>query len=169
MADFYQTGMISTFHRFGNVDVGRMENELIEFNRHNPIALVLPCAASDLEAPAINKIIEGIKEIPYLNEVVVTMGRTKKEHFEKAKIIFKQLPQRTRVIWNTGPQIGKLYKQLEQNKLYIGQDGKGRSCWTAYGYILARESSKIIALHDCDIVNYSRELLGKLCYPVVST
>jgi len=77
-------------------------------------------------------------------------------------------PQRTRVIWNTGPAIGRLYKLLEENGLFVGDDGKGRSCWTAYGYILSREESKVIALHDCDIVNYSRELLGRLCYTVAS-
>jgi len=25
----------------------------------------------------------------------------------------------------------------------------------------------VIALHDCDIVNYSRDMLARLCYPVV--
>ena len=168
MADFHQTGVVATFHRFGSVDLKRMESELTEFNRHRPIALVLPSTYAELEAPAIKKIAKEIKEIPYLNEIVVTMGRTNQEQFSKAKEFFSSLPQRTRVIWNTGPGIGKLYKLLEKNGLFVGEDGKGRSCWTAYGYILHREESKIIALHDCDIVNYSRELLGRLCYPVAS-
>ncbi len=168
MADFYQTGVVSTFHRFGTTDVNRMEQELIDFNQHRPIALVLPSTYAELEAPAIKGIIENIKKVPYLNEIVVTMGRTNEEQFNKARRFFAQLPQRTRVIWNTGPAIGGLYKLLEENGLYVGEDGKGRSCWTAYGYILSREKSKVIALHDCDIVNYTRELLGRLCYPVAS-
>jgi len=168
MADFYQTGVISTFHRFGSPDFGRMESELSEFNRHRPIALVLPSTYSELEAAAIKQIIKEIKEVPYIHEIVVTMGRTNQEQFKKAKEFFSPLPQRTRVIWNTGPAIGKLYKLLEESGLFVGEDGKGRSCWTAYGYILSREESKVIALHDCDIVNYSRELLGRLCYPVAS-
>jgi len=96
------------------------------------------------------------------------MGRTNQEQFKKAKEFFSSLPQRTRVIWNTGPGVGELYKLLEENGLFVGEDGKGRSCWTAYGYILSREESKVIALHDCDVVNYSRELLGRLCFPVAS-
>jgi glucosyl-3-phosphoglycerate synthase len=96
------------------------------------------------------------------------MGRTDQEQFQKAKDFFSVLPQRVRVIWNTGPGIGKLYKLLEENGLYVGEDGKGRSCWTAYGYLLSRNESKVIALHDCDIVTYCRELLGRLCYPVAS-
>ncbi len=168
MADFYQTGVVATFHRFGKVDLDRMENELTEFNRHRPIALVLPSTYAELEAPAIQKIVEDIQKVAYLNEIVVTMGRTDEAQFKKARKFFSSFPQRTRVIWNTGPAIGKLYKLLEENGLFVGDDGKGRSCWTAYGYILSREESKVIALHDCDIVNYSRELLGRLCYTVAS-
>jgi glucosyl-3-phosphoglycerate synthase len=168
MADFYQTGVISTFHRLGSPDLERMESELNEFNRHRPIALVLPSTSAELEAPAIKRIVGEIKEVSYLDEIVVTMGRTNQEQFKKAKEFFSSLPQRTRVIWNTGPAVGELYRLLEENGLFVGEDGKGRSCWTAYGYILSREKSKVIALHDCDIVNYSKELLGRLCYPVAS-
>jgi glucosyl-3-phosphoglycerate synthase len=168
MADFYQTGVVATFHRFGKVNFERMESELTEFNRHRPIALVLPSTYAELEAPAIQKIVSDIQKVTYLNEIVVTMGRTDEAQFKKAKKLFSSLPQRIRVIWNTGPAVGRLYKLLEKNGLFVGEDGKGRSCWTAYGYILSREESKVIALHDCDIVNYSRELLGRLCYTVAS-
>ena len=168
MADFYQTGVVATFHRFGSVDLKRMEDELTQFNCNNPIALVLPATYAELEAPAIKQIVKGIAEVTYLNEIVVTMGRTTEEQYRKAKEFFSCFPQRVRVIWNTGPALSKLYKLLEDNGLFIGADGKGRSAWTAYGYILSRGESKVIALHDCDIVNFPRELLGRLCYPIAS-
>lgn len=38
----------------------------------------------------------------------------------------------------------------------------------AYGLILARGTSHVIVLHDCDIVTYDRELLARLCYPVAN-
>jgi glucosyl-3-phosphoglycerate synthase len=168
MSDFHQTGVISTFHRLGKIDIERMNQELMEFNQQRPIALVLPSTYDELEGPALKHILEEIKQVPYLNEIVVTMGRTDREQFDKAKKFFSVLPQRIRIIWNTGPGIRKLYELLEENGLPVGEDGKGRSCWTAYGYILSRNESKAIALHDCDIVNYTRELLGRLCYPVAS-
>ena len=168
MSDFYQTGVVSTFHRLGKLNLERMEDELKEFNQRRPVALVLPALYAELEGPALEPIIQEVGKVPYLNEIVITMGRTDRDQFEKAKNFFSVLPQRTRVIWNTGPGIGKLYEQLEENGLHVGGDGKGRSCWTAYGYILSRNESQVIALHDCDIVNYSRELLGRLCYPVAS-
>jgi glucosyl-3-phosphoglycerate synthase len=38
----------------------------------------------------------------------------------------------------------------------------------AYGYILSQHEFHVIALHDCDILTYSRDLLARLCYPVTS-
>ena len=131
MADFYQTGVVSTFHRFGDVDLERMEGELVDFNRSSPIALVLPATYTELEAPAIEQIVKDIADVSYLNEIVVTMGRTTSEQFNEAKKFFSRFPQRTRVIWNTGPALGELYTLLEKNGLYIGGDGKGRSAWMA--------------------------------------
>ncbi len=168
MSDFHQSGVVSTFHRLGKVDLERMDQELMEFNQQRPVALVLPSLYDELEGPALKPILEEIKQVPYLNEIVVTMGRTDRVQFQKAKKFFSILPQRVRIIWNTGPGIGELYNLLEESGLFVGEDGKGRSCWTAYGYILSRNESKVIALHDCDIVNYTRELLGRLCYPVAS-
>jgi len=67
---------------------------------------------------------------------------------------------------NDGPRNQKIQSDLKAAGLAVGEDGKGRSCWMAYGYVLASGRAEIIALHDCDIVNYSREMLARLCYPV---
>ncbi len=169
MADFHQTGVVTTFHRLGATNLERMENELLEFSRHRPIALVLPLTPAELEAPAIQGIMKNLSEIRYLNEIVITLGRTaERDHFLKARAFFSSLPQRHRIVWASGPSLSALYKLLEEMDLSVGEDGKGRSAWIAYGYILAREESRVIALHDCDIVNHSRELVGRLCYPVAS-
>jgi glucosyl-3-phosphoglycerate synthase len=59
-----------------------------------------------------------------------------------------------------------LYALLEDHGLSPGEDGKGRSCWIAFGYAL-QAGCDVIAVHDCDITTYDRELLARLCYPVV--
>lgn len=169
MADIYQTGLITTFHRLGKTDLERMERDLVGFSRHRPIALVLPITPAEMEAPAIQGILRGLESIPYLNEVVITLGRTSEPaDLDKARLLFSSLPQRHRIIWASGPRLGELFKLLEENDLSAGDDGKGRSAWLAYGYILGREENKVIALHDCDIVNYTTELLARLCFPVAS-
>jgi len=72
------------------------------------------------------------------------------------------------IVHNDGRRIGEIYDTIKRNGLEVGQRGKGRSAWLAYGYVIARGQSDVIALHDCDIVSYSREMLARLCYPVVN-
>ena len=42
MSDFYQTGILATFHRLGDLNLERMEAELEKIARHRGITLVLP-------------------------------------------------------------------------------------------------------------------------------
>jgi len=169
MADFYQTGLLATFHRLGALNQERLENDLAEFNKHRPLALVLPTTPKELDSQALRGILDVLKDLAYLNEIVVTLGRTDDPaHFRQVRRLLEPLPQPKKIVWASGPRFLDLYKLLEANDLSAGEDGKGRSAWTAYGYILAREESKVIALHDCDIVNYSREMLARLFYPVAS-
>jgi glucosyl-3-phosphoglycerate synthase len=168
MGDFYQTGLVATFHRFGKKNLEQLETELLWFSKQRPMALVLPSLYSELEGPALPGILEELKEVKYLEQVVVTMGRTSSAEFRRARRFFAELPQRPVIIWNTGPRISALYKKLETGGMLIGGDGKGRSCWMAYGYILACARSQVIALHDCDITTYSREMLARLIYPVAN-
>lgn len=169
MADFYQTGLLATFHRLGALNLDRLEHDLTEFNRHRPMALVLPTTPKELGSQALQGILANLKEVPYLNEIVVTLGRTDDPaDYVQVRRIFSALPQRHRIVWASGPRFRELYRLLEDNDLSAGEDGKGRSAWTAYGYILSGEDSKVIGLHDCDIVNHSRELVARLFYPVAS-
>jgi glucosyl-3-phosphoglycerate synthase len=97
------------------------------------------------------------------------MGQTDKNQFKKAKEFFSQLQQEVVIVWNTGPKISKLYELLKKHELTVGPDGKGRSVWMAFGYIIAENKSRVVALHDCDILTYDRELLARLCFPVMSS
>jgi glucosyl-3-phosphoglycerate synthase len=143
-----------------------MEKDLCEFKSVQPIALVLPALYSEFEGSAMPAILEEISRVPYLNQVLVTLGKAEAHEFAEARRRVAGVHPNVRVIWNDGPRIQKMYRDLEAVGLSVGGDGKGRSCWLAYGYVLAGGHSKIIALHDCDIVNYSREMLARLCYPV---
>jgi glucosyl-3-phosphoglycerate synthase len=106
--------------------------------------------------------------VKYINQVIITLGRANEKEFEHARKFFSVLPQQTTVVWNDGPRVRSLYDILNKNDISAGEDGKGRSTWMAFGYVLASEKSNVIALHDCDIVSYDREFLARLCYPVVN-
>jgi glucosyl-3-phosphoglycerate synthase len=146
-----------------------MEMELEFYTRHHPIALVLPSLYSELKEKALKTIVSEIQKVTYIRQVIVTLGRAGKEEFEHAKEFFSALPQETTVVWNDGDRIRSLYETLNKNDISAGEDGKGRSTWMAFGYALASEKSEVIALHDCDIINYDREFLARLTYPVVNS
>ena len=168
MADFYQTGVVATFHRLGRTDTAKIEAELSWYSQERPIALVLPSLYSELEGDALKGIVRELREANYIREIVVTLGPATEEEFRKAQEFFSSLPQNTRIIWNSGPGLSKIYSDIESAGLPIGEPGKGRSAWMAYGYILAQQEFHVIALHDCDILTYGRDMLARLCYPVTN-
>ena len=168
MADFYQTGVVATLHRFMETGHERLERELMAYASQRPVALVLPALFSEFEGPAMPRIVEQLREVPYLRQVILTLAKADEEKFALAKKHMSGIPAEVRVIWNDGPRIEALYTRLRQNDLPVGEDGKGRSCWLAYGYVLASRKSDVIALHDCDIATYDREMLARLVYPVAN-
>jgi glucosyl-3-phosphoglycerate synthase len=168
MSDFFHNGDITTLHLLKKDNIEYLESDLCKFSKQRPIALILPSIYDEIKGEALPKIINDLCEVDYLNEIIVTMGRTNYEQFMEAKRFFSKLPQRLSIIWNTGPRIEELYNLLRNSNIMAGGDEKGRSVWMAVGYVLARGTSSVIALHDCDIVTYDRGLLARLCYPVVN-
>ena len=169
MSDFFQPGVITTLHRLKRDSLERKETELEFYSRHNPIALVLPSLYSELKEKALKIITSELQKVNYINQVIVTLGRADEKEFEHAKKFFSDLPQLTTVIWNDGPRVKSLYEVLNKNDISAGEDGKGRSTWMAFGYVLASQKSEVIVLHDCDILSYDREFLARLCYPSLLT
>ena len=168
MGDFYQTGVITTLHRLGNPKISKIEKKLEKYALVSPLSLVLPSIYAEIEGDALPNILDVLKTVPYIDKIVVTMGQTDEEQFENAKQFFSKLPQKLVIVWNTGPRITRLYDLLREQDLNVGFDGKGRSVWMALGYIIAENESRIVALHDCDILTYGREMLARLCFPVMS-
>lgn len=168
MSDFYQTGVVATFHRLGKGDIDKIEAELSWYANERPIALVLPSLYSELQGDALKNIVWHLKEVQYLKEIVVSLGPATMQEFKYAKKFFSDLPQKTSIIWNSGPRISEIYREIEAADLHTGDEGKGKSVWMAYGYVLSQQNIHVIALHDCDIVTYSRDMLARLCYPVAN-
>lgn len=167
MSDFFQNGVIATFHRLGELQLPKLEKDLKEFSSTNPIGLVLPSLYREYASGALPNIMNHLKKEKYLKEIVLCLDAADQKQFKQVKKAFADR-KNFNIIWNDGPRMKKLYQLLEDNKLHPGGRGKGRAVWIALGYVLARGKSRVIALHDCDIVNYSRGLIARLCYPVAN-
>jgi glucosyl-3-phosphoglycerate synthase len=167
MADFYQTGDVTTLHRLKAGINTRMERELHELADHVSIGLVLPALYSEFETPSMGRIAGELAKVSYLRHIVVSLGRADANQYGKVVDFFEGFPHKVTILWVDSPEIQNLLSILDDKGLSAGPDGKGRSCWLAYGYLLSRECD-VIALHDCDIVNYQRNLLSRLLYPVAN-
>ena len=168
MADIYQSRLVTTLNRLGTLNTERLLSELELYAMVNPIALVLPALYSDVESKAMAGIVEELKGAKFVKEIVLSLGPATDAEFKKVKEFLSVLPQEVSIIHNSGRRIKEVYKTLDTHGVGAGEDGKGRSAWLSYGYVLSGGKSDVIALHDCDIISYKLELLARLCYPVVN-
>ena len=169
MSDFFQNGMIASFHRLGVPDTERLEQDLWNMTRIRGVTLVLPSLFAELTRPALQGIVQELRNVRYIREIVIALGPCSDDEFAYAGEYFSVLPQKTTLLRIKGGRLTALTERLRSVGLNPGPYGKGLAAWIAYGYVIAEGQSEVIALHDCDIVTYSRELLGRLIYPVVST
>ncbi|MBU1214735.1 MAG: glycosyl transferase [Gammaproteobacteria bacterium] len=168
MSDFFQSGIITTLHQLGQSKLERLESELAGFAKTRPIALVLPALYSEFEGPAMPGIVQELSKVRYLNEVVLALDNATEDDFKRVREFMSPIPSEVKIVHNKGKRITEVYETLKRNGLDPGPQGKGRSAWLSYGYVLARAKSDVIALHDCDIITYNRALLARLCYPIAS-
>ena len=167
MSDYFQNGVITTFHRLGEVDIKRLEGELGEFAERRPISLILPSLYREFASEALPNIMKILEDTRYFDQIVVCLDKADGDQFKKVKDRLGYLDSFF-IVWNDGPRMKKIYDVLKKNKLAPEIAGKGRAVWIALGYVLAGGKSRVIAFHDCDIVNYSRALVARLCYPVAN-
>ncbi|GLP95569.1 glycosyl transferase [Paraferrimonas sedimenticola] len=166
MADFHQNGVITTLHNLNCRSLEDLESDLCQFAKRRPLGLVLPSLYSELQTQALPKIIDELKKVPYLSQIIIGLDRANLAEYQHALEFFGQLPQQHRVLWNDGPRLRAIDAELRSKGLAPEEMGKGRNVWYCFGYALATNQVKALALHDCDIVTYERGLLARLLYPV---
>ncbi|MCH8498496.1 MAG: glycosyl transferase [Marinobacter sp.] len=168
MGDFYQNGIITTLHNLTRRPVEELEKELMGFRSRRPMSLVLPCLYSEREGPALAGIVDELAKVPYLEQIVIGLDRADEAQYRHAMQYFSRLPQQVSVLWNDGPRLRALDLKLREQGLAPTEMGKGRNVWFCFGYVLASGVGKSVALHDCDILTYQRDLLARLIYPVAN-
>ncbi|MEM7491818.1 MAG: glycosyl transferase [Pseudomonadota bacterium] len=166
MADFHQNGQIATLHNLRTTTTDWLEGQLHEFSETRKIWLILPSLFSELEGDALPKIVDILCEATYLDHIVIGLDQATEKQFKFAQEFFSRLPQDHSILWNDGPRLKALDEQLSRETLAPREFGKGRNVWYCLGYTLACGRSDVVALHDCDILTYSRDMLARLLYPV---
>jgi glucosyl-3-phosphoglycerate synthase len=168
MTDFHQTNAVATLHNLTRRPTEEIERELVAFAQNRPIALILPSLYSELQGEALPRILDHLEKVPYLAEIIIGLDRASEAEFRQAKTFFSRLPQPHRILWNDGPRLMGIHERLVDTGVAPMELGKGRNVWYCMGYAIASGRSDVVALHDCDILTYSRDLLARLVYPVAN-
>jgi glucosyl-3-phosphoglycerate synthase len=178
MTDFHQEPQITTLHALyeafdKETYLSNLERKLEDHARHEHLSLLLPSLFSEIgNAGVLDRIVDQIAEVRYLRSVVVALGGAPEEdQFREAQAYFGRLGKagcEVHVVWIDGPRIQDLMSQMAERGIPTGEQGKGQSVWLTLGYLFARDEANIIALHDCDIVTYSRTMLARLIEPVAN-
>jgi glucosyl-3-phosphoglycerate synthase len=167
MADFTQNGVITTLQKLRNRPIKELDRELKTISKKRKMVLLLPALVTEFSGKAIHRIIKELMDVNYLHKIVLSLDQADKNQFKKIKDIMSRLPTEVKIVWNDGARIKALLKELQDADFTLNQPGKGRSVWMSLGYILSDRDVYAVALHDCDILNYKREMLARLIYPVV--
>ncbi|MCD0461625.1 glycosyltransferase family protein [Roseiconus lacunae] len=168
MPDFFQHELITTIHDLRTGGLDQMEEMLVAATQESKVGLVLPVTASDMRAEPFDKIVAELAGADYVDTIVVTLGVAPDESdYQETLQKVASLGSRCKVLWTDGPKVQGMYDELIDAGIPVNTPGKGRSVWTAFGYLLADPSIEVFALHDCDIVDYDRTLLSRLCLPMV--
>lgn len=168
MADFHQNGHIATMHNLRSSPMEAMTHAVSTFAQSRKITLILPSLYSELQASALDNIVEELAQVPYLHRIIIGLDRATEEEYRHAVSYFSRLPQNHVVIWNDSPRQKAIGERLEKMGLAPIEPGKGKNVWGCLGYLMACRDSSVVAIHDCDITTYSRDMLTRLVYPVAN-
>ncbi len=168
MSDFFQNGVITTIPRLGNRTIEELEYELLKLSERRNMVLILPALYSEFETTSMQGIVSELKKVNYLYRIVLGLDGANEEQFEEVKKIMSVLPTQVDVIWNDGPRVMALKEELKEAGFQSTDiRGKGLNVWMMLGFVLSDQDAYAFALHDCDIVNYTREIPARLFYPIV--
>jgi glucosyl-3-phosphoglycerate synthase len=165
MADFYQHARLPTLHHLATPDSSEREAELTELTRERPVALLLPALHTEVNRPALPSILRQVSEVPYIQQVVISMNGTQDEDVIRSNLqaCREWLGDKPlTLLWNDGPALDAIHHRVTPNNTH----GKGANIWMGLSWLQASGHRGIVISHDTDILNYGPSLLAKLCYPI---
>ncbi len=169
MADFYQHARVPTLHHLAPADSSAREKEMLQWTADRPVALLLPALYAECDRPALPKILDEVSRADHISEVVLSMNGMDAAGHERALQLCRQnLRGKTaHILWNDGPRLSQIYQRMADSGMEGEHPGKGSNIWMGITWLHARGFNGIVVSHDTDILNYSRDMLWRLCYPLL--
>ena len=168
MSSLFHPAGITTLHRLSPEAWPALEKSLENMSRDCPVTLILPCHVRELGTEALAGIVQELAGAAWVKRIVIGLDGAEHHELASARECFAALPRETSLLWTGAPAVRELEAQLQAAGLTMAPSGKGRNVWLCAGLALAgNQKPGVVAIHDCDIKNYSRELPGRLCHPLL--
>jgi glucosyl-3-phosphoglycerate synthase len=162
--DFDQKNL-ARIHDF-SMDFDVMNERLQELSKDYPAGLIIPIIDTDLKSPVLTKMVDELNQCSYLKKVFIALSAKNQENYEAARRLFRGFKIPYEIIWCNKPEVTVLLEELKKKGLDVTQlRGKGKDVWIAMG--IASLELHCFALHDADILYYSKMLPTKMLYPIV--
>lgn len=160
---------ITTLHRLRGADSLPSAAGLSRLAALRPVTLVLPCHARDLGTESLVRMVSELAATPWISRFIVGLDGLEASGLAAARECFAGLGGRVSFLWTDSPAVAAAETRLRSVSETTADSGKGRNVWLCFGLALALSegSPGIVAVHDCDIRDYSRELPARLCLPLL--
>lgn len=148
------------------MDFDSMSARLRSLRENYPSGVIIPIMGNELRSLALTKIMDELSECDYLSKVFIALSAVRPQDYEEALKLSRNFKVPCEVIWCNKPEVDAVLKELKKKGIDVTKlTGKGRDLWIAIG--IASLELHAFAMHDADIVSYSKMLPTKILYPVV--
>ncbi|MGD6850676.1 MAG: glucosyl-3-phosphoglycerate synthase [Candidatus Bathyarchaeia archaeon] len=156
---------IANIHDFF-LDFDALSANLLGLKDKLPSGLIIPIYGSDINNPGLPKIVDEINKCRYLSKVYIAISVHDPHEYEEALKVSRRFKVPCHVIWCNKPEVLAVLEELKSKGLDVTQQsGKGKDVWMAMG--IASLDLFAFALHDSDIVSYTKMLPTKMLYPLI--
>ncbi|WP_051945954.1 hypothetical protein [Verrucomicrobium sp. BvORR106] len=127
MPDFHQPILLPTLHHLAETALEEREALLKELSVEKPVALVIPALYAELQRPALPRMLKQLTGVPYISQVIFTMNGMNRRGYDRARAFYaKSLPNlRHTVLWNDGPELTSLHREVDTLGTRRSGPGKG--------------------------------------------
>jgi glucosyl-3-phosphoglycerate synthase len=156
---------IANIHDF-YADFDEMSNQLAALKDDYPSGLIIPVFGEDIKSPGLSKIISEINQCTYLSKVFIALSAQTPADYDEARRISRAFKIPCDIIWCNKPEVLAVFEELKSKGLDVTQSyGKGKDVWIAMG--IASLDLFAFAVHDADIVSYTKMLPTRMLYPLI--
>ncbi len=156
---------IANIHDF-YLDFEIMSNQLSSLKSKMPSGLIIPIFENDIRSPGLIKIVHEINQCDYLSKVFIALSAKTASDYEEALRLSRSFKVPCEVVWCNKPEVITVLEELKRKGLDVTQmSGKGKDVWMTIG--IASLELFAFAVHDADIVSYTKMLPTKMLYPII--